>query len=54
MKELTSSQLAQVEGGALNGASLCGVAIGLSFFGGPVAVFAAVGFCFLANPSTAS
>ena len=53
MKELTNNQMSQVEGGALNGASLCGVAIGLSFFGGPIGVFAAVGFCFLANPTNA-
>jgi hypothetical protein len=51
MKTLSHTQLATYEGGALNGAALCGVAIGLSWFGGPVGVFAAVGFCFLANPS---
>lgn len=54
MKELETDQMAQVEGG-LNAAEACGVAIGLSFFwGGPIGAIAAVGFCFLANPSTAS
>ena len=52
MKELTNEQLAKLDG-ALSGAGLCGVAIGLSWFGGPVAIFAAVGFCFLANPTDA-
>lgn len=52
MQELTMQELEKVNGG-LSGAGLCGVAIGLSFFGGPVAVFAAVGFCFLANPTAA-
>jgi len=54
MKELKTDEMAQVEGG-LTGASACGIAIGLSFFwGGPIGAIAAVGFCFLANPSTAS
>lgn len=54
MKELRTDEMAQVEGG-LNGAEACGIAIGLSFFwGGPIGAIAAVGFCFLANPSTAS
>ena len=54
MRELNTDEMAQVEGG-INGASACGLAIALSFFwGGPIGAVAAVGFCFLANPSSAS
>lgn len=53
MQKLTNSDMNQLEGG-LSAAGACGLAIGLSFFwGGPIGVVAAVGFCFLANPSTA-
>jgi hypothetical protein len=54
MKRIDERALAKVNGGELSGAALCGVAIGLSLFTGGWGVFAAVGFCFLANPTEVS
>ena len=53
MKKLSNDRLATLAGGELSGASLCGVAIGVSLLTGGWTIFAAVGFCFLANPTDA-